>query len=1692
MLGGPVAVLSTTGTAGGVSTNYANLGAAFTVINAGAVHTGAIAITICTSISEGVTPATLNSNGAGLASYSSVSIRPAAPGITVTGNPVTGFGVVQLNGADNVTIDGDDPNTPGINRDLTITNTALATVTANSVVRIATSAAVTSADSDTIKNCNLNGNVTAGNASGITSTSGSSAVSFGIFAGGGGGATAVGAPVALPIGTVTGTAAPAGTTINGLVIDNNAINQAARAVSFTGAATTNSTLVTVTGNTIGGAGSQVGNPPYNTPTTTVYNKGVVVAGATAVNISNNTIRNVLSYVGIGEAGIELNSLIGAGPHTISGNTITAVVVNSLTTTNFYARGISLLSATGPYALNGNTITNIQNFSSSSANQPTGIQVVTTAASGTIENNKVTTVTNRSTGTFGSQGVSLGGGNNITFRNNFIADVNQDITGGVAFSTTFGMHGLRISTGTGHKVYHNSINMFGATIGGANSSILSSAFTITTTGATITGIDVRNNIFANTMTGGTTSIAHVATYLPPSGTTANLNLTWNNNAYYTGTTAGVHGVCHVGTTYTAVPAGPATFAGLYTAANFAPGATTPTSNLRAYTSTLSAAGTNDNQSLAFSTAAPFTTPTNLHINTGLASTTLESHGAAIGVVSDIDGDVRPGPAGSVNGGATAPDLGADEFDGVPPAANDMSATAFIDPVNGAVRGAGTVFSPQASFTNSGTASQSSVTVRYRILDAGSFEVYNNTQVIGSIASGATTTVTFAPTSLAIGSFTIKARSELVGDAIPANDEITGAITTEAPLCGNYNVGGGGADFPNLTNALGAIARLNAVGASCSVTFSITADLTGETGANQINPWAETSPGGYSLLIKPSGGVRTITGASTGSGLISLNGADRVTIDGSLAALVASQDMTITNTTSVAAVIWIHSASASNGASNNTVRNLKLAGTSGTTTIAGVVAGSSTFGNPADAPNSNNKIQNNTVTRVQNGVYLFGGAVSPDLNWEVSGNTFGSTVVADKLGFRGMLLGGAQSFLISGNTINGVVSTTSSTSTMTGIQLAANIAGGTIKNNKISDIKQLNTGGWGSNGLFLAASSTSSNVLAINNFIWDVASQGFNGVDQADNGYGIVVAAGGGYKIYNNSVHLNTNQGANAASGITAGINILAAVTTVGAVDLRDNIFASSQTLGTRYGAYVASALNTISTIDYNDYFAQNVGFLGTAKSTLLLWQGATLQDSHSWAVNPQFVSATDLHLSTAGGASSIENAGLFLTEVPDDIDGDLRHPTTPDIGADEVRCHTAVPAENCNDGNVCTVDSCNPAIGCVATPGNGGTTCRASAGACDVAETCTGSSAACPADGFLSGNECRASGGICDVAESCSGAGAACPADGFVTGGTECRGSAGACDPAEACTGSSAACPADLLAGSSTICRGAVGTCDYAENCTGSSPTCPADLIVNPGTECRASGGICDVPESCDGLVGTCPADVFQPSSYECRASTATCDPAENCTGSSASCPADAANQSAPVGSTVTESQSGGTTTITWTESLAGPFNVYRGSFTGGAAFAYNHSCYATGVPGPSVTDPSNPTPGKLWYYLISRKQTPCGESNLGQDGSGADRPNAYFCGSGLQDSDFDGTVDSLDNCPTIPNPLQEDADNDKHGDLCDNCATTANVDQSNADGDALGDACDPDIDNDGYLNGADNCPYAANDQTDTDGDGIGDACDETP
>lgn len=1140
---------------------YMTLGDAIAAINAG-THTGAITVDINANTTE-AGPVVLNSSGAGTASYTSIVIRPMVNSATVSGATPTGRGLLELNGADNVTIDGDNPNSSGTNRNLTFQNTAANTVTFTSVIRIAlATTVVNSADNNIIRNLNIIGSSAGRNVSTATSTTGTENTTFGIFAGPG--ASTVNATTPPAAVTSVSTNIAAGATATNLMVSNNSIMTAARAVSINGSAMTVFPGVQINDNTIG-------NPTAGDP-------------------------NQVTAIGI--------TVQGSADPMIKGNTI-------------WVEGY-VASSTATHAIN------------------VGVNSTTAVSGATIERNRVNRAKNNNGGTWAAYGINLGGGGNHTVRNNFVSGVINDQTAGTGgFGTTFGAYGIRISTGTGHKIYHNSVHLYGA-LGGTVSTDLTAAFIMT--GTTQTGADVRNNIFSNQITGGNpTGTRHVTIALPSGGTNA-MNLTLNNNGYYQGADA-LSRMAQVGFVFGT---------GEFLAENFDPTSTTPATNFRSYTSTLSSAGTNDNASFAITSAPPFVSSTDLHIPAGTA-TRLESGGAAVGVTDDIDLETR---------NATTPDIGGDEFAGNPPPPNDIGAVSILTPVPNSVVINGTSTSPQARFTNFGSAAQTNVSVQFTIAGPGGYN-YSDMQTIATINPGQPIVVTFnaAPAFTTDGTYNMAA-TILTADSNPANNQVMGTFQVRSPLAGGtYTVGTGG-NYTSLTNPGGIFADLNIVGASGNIVIDVVSDLTGETGAVALNQLA----GGFSVTIKPSGAARTISGtAPANTGLIILNGADNVTIDGSLSG-GTDRSLTITNNqTGLSTVIWMRSAG-SNGANNNTVRNCIINGATGATatTTAGILTGSGvTIGNDAEAPNNNNTIQNNRIYRVQNSMYLRGGAgANIDLNWMVTGNEMGSTATtADKNTFRGMLIGNSQNFTVSNNVIHGIQSTATTAASMSGIQIALIVSNGNVVNNTIHDIKNISGTGTGANAVSFISTSTTSNVTVANNFIYDVAANG--SATLASNGFGINVASGAGYKIYHNSVNLNTNQG----SGTTAAMIVQTAVTTAGGLDIRNNVFANTQTAGaTRYAFYSGAAASVYSMIDYNNYFSTgSVGFLGSARATLADWQTATGQDANSKAVDPLFISATDLHLQNT---SPMVNMGTAIAGITTDIDGQTRD-SLPDVGADEL-------------------------------------------------------------------------------------------------------------------------------------------------------------------------------------------------------------------------------------------------------------------------------------------------------------------------------------------------------------------------------------------------------------------------------------------
>lgn len=299
------------------------------------------------------------------------------------------------------------------------------------------------------------------------------------------------------------------------------------------------------------------------------------------------------------------------------------------------------------------------------------------------------------------------------------------------------------------------------------------------------------------------------------------------------------------------------------------------------------------------------------------------------------------------------------------------------------------------------------------------------------------------------------------------------------------------------------------------------------------------------------------------------------------------------------------------------------------------------------------------------------------------TVNSSIISNtitNLGYTGTAAGGASGITVtSGNTgasaaANIIVrgnTISNFNSSGTGTLFAGIYAGGTltngmtITNNKITGIKNTNVSGYGAQGIYLATTNLTSNTLVANNIVSGVAGYGYattGGVN--DNGNGIVIAAGGGYKVYYNTVVMDVSQ---TVAGRPSALNITSGVTGAGGIDVRNNLFVNTQTqAGDRYAIYAGAASTVFSTINYNNFYSSgtNLGYIGgAAKATLADIQTGFGGNVNSLNVLPVFVSATDFHVSGTGNAA-LDNKGTPVVEVTLDADGTTRNAVTPDLGSFE--------------------------------------------------------------------------------------------------------------------------------------------------------------------------------------------------------------------------------------------------------------------------------------------------------------------------------------------------------------------------------------------------------------------------------------------
>ncbi|HQI42362.1 MAG TPA: hypothetical protein PK665_14810, partial [Ignavibacteriaceae bacterium] len=865
-------------------------------------------------------------------------------------------------------------------------------------------------------------------------------------------------------------------------------------------------------------------------------------------------------------------------------------------------------------------------------------------------------------------------------NNFISDLKAPASASLDAIRGISITGTTVNSTRG--IYYNTVFLNASSVG-VNFGTSGMFHTYAAT-ATSSVLDMRNNIFVNISTPKGTGKT-VAFRRSASTNLGNYSELSNNNCFYAGT-PGVSNVIY------------------FDGTNF-------DQTLLDFKTRVVPRETN-----SISEDVPFvnvtTAPYDLHVKTNIA-TQIESGGTPIttpiAVTNDFDGDLR---------NVTTPDIGADEFNGIgsdftPPSiiyttldnttstsnrtltGVDITDQSGVNVVSGTAPRIyfkrstdNNTFVDNTSLTNgwkynetSNTSSPFSFEINYSLLFGGTGAQGGDTIQYFVVAQDLAN-----PANIGINQGTFNSTPSSV-NLTSAAFPITGDINSYrilVLLSGTITVGTGG-DFPSLTGPGGLFAMINGNFVSGNIVAQIISNLT-EPGTNALNQWVEQGAGNYSLTIQPDAAIlRTISGSYTG-GLIRLNGADRVTLDGRYNG--SGNYLTFENTNAAAntAAIQLISLGAAQGCSNVTIQNCNIkAGSNTLSNIFGIFCGSSgtiSTSNAGGADFANISILGNHISKSRNGIFARGTTASQMTNFIVSDNIIGSDNPDEYVLEYGIYNGYADAPQVIGNEIYNMIFDVSKWP----IYFVANINNAVVSRNDIHSIKQPGTTGYNSTGIYFSSATNCTNNRIDNNMIYDLSTYGNTSMYL----YGIRIAGGSNYKIYYNSVSINDTLGNQNANLPSACLYISAAATNI---DIRNNIFVNTRVGNSPKNYAVHSpATTTFQFIDYNDYWTTEgiLGYFGGDIATLTDWKVATSQDANSISDDPHFISNMDLHINPS--FSVVCDMGTPIAEVTVDFDGDVRSTTTPDIGADEYDCgaNTFPLSVNITDGwNMVSVPGINP-------------------------------------------------------------------------------------------------------------------------------------------------------------------------------------------------------------------------------------------------------------------------------------------------------------------------------------------------------------------------------------------------------------------
>jgi hypothetical protein len=597
-----------------------------------------------------------------------------------------------------------------------------------------------------------------------------------------------------------------------------------------------------------------------------------------------------------------------------------------------------------------------------------------------------------------------------------------------------------------------------------------------------------------------------------------------------------------------------------------------------------------------------------------------------VTDDIDGKLRS---------TTAPDMGCVEYT---PPQNDVGIISVDSPTSPNAPGSHTV---NVTLKNFGIANLTSANLSFSV--NGSAPV--STVWVGNLATGGTDgPVTIGSFNFPYGANELKvwgSNPNLLPDENPLNDTLVVIITVCDLLDSTYTIGDTalGADYPSFAAAINAMT-------SCGIGGTVTFNVWPGTYNEQVTiPVIPGSSFANRVMFQSSTGVASdvvvqyAPTSTTNNWVWGFAGADYIDV----------QNITIQATpgSTYGYVVQFMNNSSYNYMGGNIIRTNS---TSTSSYFAGIYSSSA-------SKDEYNVFSNNTIYDGYYGIYFYGPS---NLDLE-TGNVFeGNTI--NGFYYYGLYMYNQYAVMAIANKITNSLSS----ATCYGLYQYYCDGPSMIVRNRVQ-LTNTSTG-YVFQQYYCDATLVEPALIANN---WFMATNPSMSAGRPMTSY---------YSMYQQFYH---NSAANYATSTSSyPFYMYASTSTPSSIELVNNIFAN---LGNGAAIYInaTTTLPMVTWGDYNDLFTNgsNIGYAGTNQSNLAAWQAATGLDSNSVSVNPMFLSNNFLQ----PGAPALDNLGFPLIQVSDDIFGNTRSFTTPDIGAVEF-----TPPQD--DAGIISIDSPGSPIG----------------------------------------------------------------------------------------------------------------------------------------------------------------------------------------------------------------------------------------------------------------------------------------------------------------------------------------------------------------------------------------------------------------